>query len=111
MVSLPGLQRHLRKAENVAREILTLSEKQLGPAVTKLRNIFVDDLTIAATVGECPECLYAVMIALSEMWWTDTELIEGANNIIKMLGKISPSIRHRLTSARFLIKQAICEVI
>jgi len=87
-----------------------LSEKQLGPAVTKLRNIFVDDLTIAATVGECPECLYAVMIALSEMWWTDTELIEGANNIIKMLGKISPSIRHRLTSARFLIKKLFAKL-
>ena len=61
--------------------------------------------------GKCPENLFKAMTDVADMWCTNTQEIEGANNIVKSVGKVAPNISWELMSSRVVSKKVVCRAI
>jgi len=91
--------------KTIANDILTGA--MVDPQVAKLKALFEEDLKEAAEHGTCTKRLWDLITAISRVWASDTEEIEGANNVIKAICKSSPSLAHKLLWARVMIKKML----
>ena len=99
-------QTPFEQRETICAEILNSQE---GVA-KKLAVLFQDDLHEGAQTG-CLRAgagsLYNLVMDISVMWKLDVQEIEGTNNIVQHIGKISPNLSWPLMSARIVAKKKI----
>ena len=60
---------------------------------------------VVSMEGKCPQVLYDAMEDIATMWCNKTQAIEGANNIVKGVGRVAPNISWELMSARGAAKK------
>ena len=91
-----------------AAELLSLSDDVIADDMAiKFRNLFFDELTEAANTGTLEIDLWDLVISIMDMWPTDTQVVEGCNNIIRTICRLSPNISWKLLSARIVSKKRL----
>ena len=95
----------------LCNDLLTQSEQEIGDATTlKLRRVFRAEIEVAARTGLLHQGLFNLLKHLGRLWLTDTQAIEGTNNVVKHIGALAPSISWELLSARVLVKKHLAQI-
>ena len=90
-----------------ASDILDLPDGALGVSTVKLRQHFKPELIQARDTGFMHSRLWNMLNQLANVWWTDTQEVEGANSIIKAIASAGPNTTWNLLSSRLLIKKNV----
>jgi hypothetical protein len=74
----------------------------------KFLAIFYDEFaTIVSSGGRCPLNLFNAMSDIASQMSSNTQAIEGANNIVKSVGRVAPHISWDLMASRVTVKKAV----
>ena len=85
----------------VCAEILSAND---GVA-SKVAHIFGDTLVEGAQCGCIDPLLYDFVMEIAACWKPDVQEIEGTNNVVQHIGRISPNLSWPLLSARIMAKK------
>ena len=102
--------RHIRCAERVgvAEHLLATPDERLEITARKLKLMFGKDLqTIVDTGGQCPGRLWLQVALWSEWMPSDSQYIEGVNNMLLSAHMCAPNIHGPLLSCRVVGRCAL----
>ena len=102
---------HIREP-GVAAELLGLTT--VDPATDSVRTLCKEELRYLSKHGTFPKSrdssgslLWAVVSSMSQIFYGETQSIEGLNSIVKLLGRRAPNISLELLSSRLTIKRLL----
>eukprot|EP00959_Pyramimonas_sp_CCMP1952_P405423 8497037-Pyramimonas_sp.AAC.1 len=90
-----------------AAHLLAAPRDALDDATQKLRALFRRELECAKDSGTLPCHLYLLLVDIGLQWTTNTQELEGMNNVVKSIGRSAPHIGWPLLSARLTSKKDI----
>ena len=76
----------------------------------KIREFWEEDIRACCEDGCVSESLYEYISDLGVFWCTDVQEIEGTNNTLQHIGRLSPNISWQLLSSRIMAKETIGEL-
>ena len=99
--------------QEVARQLLGAKPTQLEPTTRKIRHMCEDEIRHCHHTGkfdkdvrsESGPFLFCLLKSLAAMFPCDTQVIEGMNSVVKLIGRRCPSITLELLSGRLVVKR------
>lgn len=93
--------------QRIAGQLVSFGRQHPDHMTSNLCDVFAHELGAASASGcICPH-LHEFVNQIFLMWMCDTQEIEGANNIIKYIYKLSPKIAWPLLASRLLAKKTL----
>ena len=108
----PGIR--CSKRQNIAQEIMMSEPGELECNARKLKEICPDELGQIARDGRVPlhatSCgsrVWAIVNAMSTLLKGDSQLVEGINSLVRLIGQRCPSIDLQTMSSRIVTKKTL----
>ncbi len=91
---------------SVSAELLNSVDIPAASACGTFRVMFCTELHCMSSTGKCPQKLWRMLKdVVNKVWYASTQVVEGCNSTIKMIGKNAPNITFAAMSSRTTIKQ------
>eukprot|EP00959_Pyramimonas_sp_CCMP1952_P155423 3251874-Pyramimonas_sp.AAC.1 len=97
--------------QTVAGELLHPDRHNVtDPATLTLAALFRRELGAAEAIGTLDYAVWTLLHDVAEAWHLDTQEIEGSNNLVKLMSRLSPYISWELMSSRVTTKKIIASL-